>query len=70
MLICQCIKTVELTKLQVGSESRDIRLVASTIPEIEYLLDYLKNEKEKGAAVTVGKNLACRPRMVKDNCLL
>ena len=46
-------KTSELTRLQVGENSKDVRLVVSTIAEAEQLMPVLQEYKVKGAKVSV-----------------
>lgn len=47
------IKTVEVTLLQIGSKSGEIKLIASTPAEIEFLSECLIAEKTKGRAINV-----------------
>ncbi|KAG9677079.1 hypothetical protein KCV03_g10313, partial [Aureobasidium melanogenum] len=46
-------KTTELTRYQMGHESKDIRLIASTVSEIENLVPYLLECKSQGASINV-----------------
>jgi len=46
-------KTTELTRIQVGQDSKDVRLVCSTIAELENLIPLLTDYKKRGAAVNV-----------------
>lgn len=46
-------KTLELTKLQIGADSQDIRLICSTIVELEKLRPLLGEYQQKGAVVNV-----------------
>lgn len=46
-------KTSEITQLQVGRHSRDVRLVVSTVIEAEKLVPLLKTYQERGAEVNV-----------------
>ncbi|KAK6443634.1 hypothetical protein LTR95_000461 [Oleoguttula sp. CCFEE 5521] len=46
-------KTTELTKLQVGEDTRDVKLVASTVSEIEHLVPYLQECREDGKSINV-----------------
>ncbi|KAG9809693.1 hypothetical protein KCU63_g21456, partial [Aureobasidium melanogenum] len=46
-------KTTELTRYQMGHESKDIRLIASTVSEIENLVPYLLERKSQGASINV-----------------
>lgn len=48
------VQTTELTRLQMGEDPKDVRLVASTIAEIENLAPYLLECKAKGSNVNVG----------------
>jgi D-serine ammonia-lyase len=46
-------KTTELTRLQVGEDCKDVRLVVSTLVEAEQLVPMLLEYKSRGAAVNV-----------------
>lgn len=46
-------KTIELTRLQMGNSSKDVRLVVSTVMEAESLVPYLKECQQAGATVSV-----------------
>jgi len=46
-------KTTELTRYQMGHESNDIRLIASTVSEIENLVPYLLERKSGGAKINI-----------------
>lgn len=46
-------KTSQLTKLQVGSDSKDVRLICSTIAELENLQPLLKEYQQQGASVNI-----------------
>ena len=46
-------KTVQLARLQVGENSKDIRLIASSVAEVEHLVPYLLESKAKGSVVNV-----------------
>lgn len=46
-------KTTELTKLQVGSDSKDVRLICSTLAELEHLQPLLKEYQQQGASVNI-----------------
>jgi D-serine deaminase-like pyridoxal phosphate-dependent protein len=46
-------KTSELTRLQVGADCRDVRLVVSTVIEAEQLVPLLLDYQSKGAKVNV-----------------
>lgn len=46
-------KTKELTRLQVGEDCKDVRLVVSTLVEAEQLVPMLLEYKSRGAAVNV-----------------
>jgi D-serine ammonia-lyase len=46
-------KTVQLTRLQVGSDAQDVRLVVSTLREAEELVPALLEYRSRGAAVNL-----------------
>ena len=46
-------KTTQLSKLQVGEDAQSVKLVASTVSEIENLLPWLLECKGQGKAVNV-----------------
>lgn len=46
-------KTAQLTRLQVGADCKDVRLVVSTLVEAEQLVPLLLEYKSRGAAVNV-----------------
>jgi len=46
-------KTTQLSKLQVGEDSQSVKLVASTVSEIENLLPWLLECKAQGQEVNV-----------------
>ncbi|KAI1140064.1 putative serine dehydratase domain-containing protein [Hypoxylon sp. FL0543] len=46
-------KTVELTRIQIGDETRDVKLVVSTVAEIEHILPLLKSFRNDGRHVNV-----------------
>nr|OQO19209.1 hypothetical protein B0A51_13190 [Rachicladosporium sp. CCFEE 5018] len=46
-------KTTELTKLQVGEDTQDVKLVASTVSEIEHLVPYLQACKGEGRSINI-----------------
>ena len=46
-------KTTQLTRLQVGADCKDVRLVVSTLVEAEQLVPLLLEYKNRGAAVNV-----------------
>ncbi|KAI0836608.1 putative serine dehydratase domain-containing protein [Hypoxylon sp. FL0890] len=46
-------KTAELTKIQIGDETRDVKLVVSTVAEIEHILPLLKSFQKEGRNVNV-----------------
>lgn len=52
-------KTTELTRLQVGSSSEDVRLVTSTVIEAESLIPYLKECQRAGRTVSVLYGVPC-----------
>eukprot|EP01056_Protomagalhaensia_sp_Gyna25_P001106 Protomagalhaensia_sp_Gyna_25__1105@NODE_153_length_4806_cov_90_625131_g119_i0_p2_GENE_NODE_153_length_4806_cov_90_625131_g119_i0NODE_153_length_4806_cov_90_625131_g119_i0_p2_ORF_typecomplete_len468_score34_13Dser_dehydrat/PF14031_6/3_6e25Ala_racemase_N/PF01168_20/2_1e16_NODE_153_length_4806_cov_90_625131_g119_i034014630 len=56
-------KTVQLTQYQVG-DSKDIRLVASTIAEIEHLLPYMLQCKEAAKKANVVYGLPVTPSVL------
>ena len=47
-------KTTQLARLQVGEDSRSVKLVASTVSEIENLLPWLLQCKAAGKEINVG----------------
>lgn len=47
-------QTIELAKLQVGDEQgRDVKLIVSTVAEVEHLLPWLLEVKGQGRGVNV-----------------
>ncbi|OQO12519.1 hypothetical protein B0A48_03161 [Cryoendolithus antarcticus] len=46
-------KTTELTELQVGDDTQDVKLVASTVSEIEHLVPYLQECNGAGKSINV-----------------
>lgn len=46
-------KTTELTRLQVGADSKDVRLICSTVAELEHLQTLVKEFQQHGASVDV-----------------
>ncbi|KAI4831201.1 hypothetical protein E4T44_09644 [Aureobasidium sp. EXF-8845] len=46
-------KTTELTRYQMGHGSKDIRLIASTVSEIENLVPYLLERRADGARINI-----------------
>lgn len=50
LLFCQ---TTQLTKLQVGRDSKSVKLIASTVAEIENLMPWLAECKREGKEVNV-----------------
>ncbi|KAF6823030.1 alanine racemase domain protein [Colletotrichum plurivorum] len=46
-------KTHQLARLQVGEESQDVKIVVSTVAELQHLLPLLKEFKENGRRVNV-----------------
>ncbi|KAI1204561.1 putative serine dehydratase domain-containing protein [Annulohypoxylon truncatum] len=46
-------KTVELTKMQIGDDASDVKLVVSTVAEIEHILPLLKHLKKEGRRINV-----------------
>ncbi|KAK4549187.1 hypothetical protein LTR36_007645 [Oleoguttula mirabilis] len=57
-------KTTELTKLQVGEDSQSVKLVASTVSEIENLLPWLLECKTKGKDVNILYGLPVSPSSI------
>lgn len=53
-------QTKELSRLQVGEGSTDIKLVASTVAEIEHLQPWLSDSRSQGKTVNVRCDAACR----------
>ncbi|THW27897.1 hypothetical protein D6D23_02404 [Aureobasidium pullulans] len=51
-------KTTELTQYQMGHQSKDIRLIASTVSEIENLVPYLLESRSRGASILYGLPVA------------
>lgn len=54
-------KTTQLTRLQVGEDSKDVRLIASTVAEVEQLVPLLLEYKAKGSAVNILYGLPIAP---------
>lgn len=54
LLFCQ---TTQLTKLQVGSDSESVKLIASTVAEIENLMPWLAECKKEGKEVNVSSKI-------------
>ncbi|EXJ89552.1 hypothetical protein A1O3_02619 [Capronia epimyces CBS 606.96] len=46
-------KTLELTRLQVGEECKDVRLIVSTVIEAEHLVPLLADYQARGAKINV-----------------
>ena len=46
-------QTTQLSKLQVGKDSKSVKLVASTVAEIENLMPWLVECKREGKEVNV-----------------
>ncbi|KAK5126321.1 hypothetical protein LTR85_010557 [Meristemomyces frigidus] len=57
-------KTTALTKLQVGEESQSVKLVASTVSEIENLLPWLLEYKTQGRDVNILYGLPVSPSSI------
>jgi hypothetical protein len=47
---------MQLTKLQVGADSKSVKLIASTVAEIENLMPWLVECKKDGKEVNVSCN--------------
>lgn len=62
-------KTLELSRLQVGTDSKDVRLICSTIAELEHLQPLVKEFQQQGASVNVlygiPPSLSSIPRLAK-----
>ncbi|KAL1303275.1 hypothetical protein AAFC00_006684 [Neodothiora populina] len=54
-------KTTQLTRYQVGEDSKDVRLIASTVAEIEQLVPFLLECKAKGKNVNILYGLPIAP---------
>ncbi|KAI1408037.1 putative serine dehydratase domain-containing protein [Hypoxylon sp. FL1857] len=46
-------KTIELTRMQIGNDFSDVKLVVSTVAEIEHILPLLKSLQKEGRPVNV-----------------
>lgn len=46
-------QTTELTRLQVGGDTKDVRIIVSTVVEAEQLLPYLQDCQGEGKSVNV-----------------
>lgn len=57
-------KTTQLTKLQVGEDSQSVKLVASTVSEIEHLLPWLLECKAHGREVNILYGLPVSPSSI------
>lgn len=58
-------KTSELTKLQVGPDCKDVRLIVSTVIEAEHLVPLLLDYQAKGAKVNVLYGVPLAPSHVE-----
>ncbi|KIX06067.1 uncharacterized protein Z518_04041 [Rhinocladiella mackenziei CBS 650.93] len=58
-------KTSEITRLQVGPDCKDVRLVASTVLETEHLAPLLLDYKQRGAKINVLYGVPLGPSHVK-----
>lgn len=47
------LKTKEVTRLQIGDDNDEINIVVSTLAEAEYLMDYLKECRDRRKKVNV-----------------
>ena len=62
-------KTIELARLQIGddirsngtpsNEGRPVRLIASTVTEIEHMLPWLQECRSRGREVNVSSHVVC-----------
>ncbi|KAG8630558.1 hypothetical protein KVT40_002177 [Elsinoe batatas] len=57
-------KTVQLSRLQVGEESRDIRLLCSTVSEAEHLVPWLMECVREGKVVNIIYGLPVAPSQI------
>ncbi|KAI1090800.1 putative serine dehydratase domain-containing protein [Rostrohypoxylon terebratum] len=57
-------KTVELTKLQIGDDTSDVKLVVSTVSEIEHILPLLQDLIRGGRRINVLYGLPLPPSQV------
>ncbi|KAK4612812.1 D-serine dehydratase [Fulvia fulva] len=57
-------KTTEISELQVGKDTKSVKLVASTVSEIEHLTPYLLKRKVRGDDVNVLYGLPLPPSAV------
>ncbi|KAF2155370.1 hypothetical protein K461DRAFT_222633 [Myriangium duriaei CBS 260.36] len=57
-------KTVELAQLQVGRDTKDIRLLVSTVAEAEHLVPWLVERRTQGAKVNIIYGLPVAPSTV------
>lgn len=60
-------KTTEVTKLQMGEGSKSIKLVASTVSEVEHLLPWLLEFKAQGRDVNVCRTFATQATVANDD---
>ncbi|KAK8222121.1 hypothetical protein M8818_000291 [Zalaria obscura] len=54
-------KTTQLTRLQMGEDSKSVNLIASTVSEIEHLVPYLQEQQSRGRNVNVLYGLPVAP---------
>ncbi|TKX24533.1 hypothetical protein C1H76_3141 [Elsinoe australis] len=57
-------KTVQLAKHQVGDRTKDIRLLCSTVSEVEHLVPWLLDSKGEGKSVNVIYGLPVAPSQI------
>ncbi|KAL8694628.1 MAG: hypothetical protein Q9218_000723 [Villophora microphyllina] len=58
-------KTVEVTRLQVGGSSRDVKIVVSTVAEADLLLEYLLECQSNGRCVNILYGIPIPPSAVQ-----
>jgi len=51
---------VQLAKLQVGEESKDIRLIVSTVAELESLVPWLLECRSQDKSISVSNQHSCK----------
>ncbi|CZT18670.1 related to alanine racemase [Ramularia collo-cygni] len=57
-------KTTELTELQVGKDSKSVKLVASTVSEVEHLAPWLQECKSQGKAISILYGIPVAPSFI------
>ena len=57
-------KTAQLTRLQVGEECKDVRIIVSTVAEAEFLLPLLQDYRSVGASVNLLYGVPLAPSLV------